>query len=197
MNVKNVLVGLILVVFGVFIGYSLSSKVEAKQEQSCSKEKKCTKGHKGHKGHKAHRGGMTQERFCPEICEKLNLSDEQKAQVKELFAQKAEQKAECRKSKQVECEKFQEELNKILTAEQQAQFAEIKAECKAKRGDCSKAKKCDKKCCDAKCCECCECCDDADCCKKCEKGECKANCSKPCAKGEAKPCCKKRTKRMY
>lgn len=188
MNVKNVLVGLILVVFGVFIGYSLSSKVEAKQEQSCSKEKKCTKGHK------AHRSGMTQERFCPEICEKLNLSDEQKAQVKELFAQKAEQKAECRKSKQVECEKFQEELNKILTAEQQAQFAEIKAECKAKRGDCSKAKKCDKKCCDAKCCECC---DDADCCKKCEKGECKANCSKPCAKGEAKPCCKKRTKRMY
>jgi hypothetical protein len=172
MNVKNVVVGIILVVFGAFIGYSISSKVGAK----CEKAQECTAKKECRKAPCEKRCGMKPEGFCPKMCVQLNLTDDQKAQVKALFDQKAEQKAaqreECHKQKQAECAQFQEELNKILTPEQQAKLAEMKAECKAKRAECAKAKQCDKKC------------GDAECCKKGEAGQCKKECAKQCAKGE-------------
>lgn len=178
MNVKNVVVGVILVVFGAFVGYSISSKVSAKccdKEQICTEKKECEKECK--KGSRDKRCCMQQENCCPQMCEQLNLTDDQKAQVKALFAKQAEQKAaqreEFHKQKQAECAQFQEELNKVLTPEQQAKFAEMKAECKAKRAECAKAKKCDKKC------------GDTECCKKGEAGKCKKECAKQCAKGEA------------
>ena len=179
MNVKNVVVGVILVVFGAFVGYSISSKVSAKQkakQEQCAEKKACKKG----KGGK--RNSMKQRNFCPQICEQLNLTDSQKAQVKELFIKQKEQRAADKikfmEQRRAERAQFQAELNKILNAEQQAKLTEIKKEFKAKKAEGKQAKKgCSK---DCKCENC-----------KCGAGKCSKDCKCENCKCGAGKCCKK------
>ncbi|MDR1761435.1 MAG: hypothetical protein LBR55_03190 [Bacteroidales bacterium] len=178
MNVKNVVIGVILIVVGAFIGYAISSKTSAckceKQEQCCAKKYACKQG----KGAKA-KCFMKQKNFCPQMCDQLNLTEEQRTKVKALFAKKAEQKATARmqrqEQKQAEFTQFQAEFKAILTTDQQEKLDSIQAVCKAKQ--------CCKKSCDATaCCKTAKCGDTAKCCKKGDAAQCKKEGNKECAK---------------
>ncbi|MDR2963883.1 MAG: hypothetical protein LBU90_09685 [Bacteroidales bacterium] len=132
MNAKNVAIGVILVIFGAFVGYAISSKVANKhsqeQVQVCGAKKgQCDKGKEGSKGKR--RGGKKAQ-----LLAQLSLTDAQQAQIQALFAARAEQKKASR-------EEFKTAIKAILTPEQLAQYEQLKAERKALKKQRKQAKK--------------------------------------------------------
>ncbi|HPH16366.1 MAG TPA: hypothetical protein PK029_04285 [Bacteroidales bacterium] len=120
MNVKSVIVGALLVIVGVVLGYVISS-------QSCCPLKKggmpCSPpmgqfdGPHGHNFDK-HKGGM--QLFSPEFLDEIKATDEQKKQITEILDKKREEMKAHREQMKAERDKVHAQIMQVLNDEQKA-----------------------------------------------------------------------------
>ena len=131
MNVKDFIIGACTAIVGAALGAALCCTLCCKKcDKPCDKPECPTE--QAHRPHHNFDGPRHQWKCPMQMADELNLSDEQKAQLKEFVDT---QKEEMKQSH----DKFAASFQSILTDEQKAKFEELKAQKK-----CKKDKKCPK-----------------------------------------------------